>query len=234
MLHDKEDGRMTILVSANARDLGYVIALLVCMSVLLTAWTVAVADPGASWHSNVDVIRGTNGDDVLCACEDANTYVLAFSGDDLVLLAYGLKNYVDAGAGNDYVLDSPFYDKIVLRDGNDRATHTGGNDFISGGNGDDVFEVDLEQVLNAPTPPYDPGKPYVTRIEGDDGFDVVEFWMTEEQVQEGYYAAIVEAFENWDYEGDLDLSMATGSLSKPLDIILLDIEYLHIVLLGTN
>ena len=225
---------MRRLVSAGARDLGYVIALSVCISVLVVASTVAVADPGQSWHSDVDVIVGTRGDDLLCACEDANTYVLAFSGDDLVLLAYGLKNYVDAGAGHDYVSDSPFYDKIVLRDGNDRATHTGGNDFISGGDGDDVFEVDLEQVLNPPTPPYDPGKPYVTRIEGDDGYDVVEFWMTEEQVQEGYYTAIVEAFENWDYEGDLDLRVATGSLSRPLDIILLDIEYLRIDILWTN
>ena len=225
---------MTRLVSAKARDSGYVIALLVCVNVLVAASTVAAANPGASWHSNVDVITGTNGDDVLYAAEDANTYVLAFSGHDLVLLAYGVKNYVDAGAGNDYVLDSPFYDKIVLRDGNDRAVHTGGNDFISGGDGDDVFEVDLEQVLNPPTPPYDPGKPYVTRIEGDDGFDVVELLMTEEQVQEGYHAAIVEAFENWDYEGDLDLRVATGSLSKPLDIILLDIEYLQIDILWTN
>jgi len=225
---------MTILVSAKARDLGYVIALLVCVNVLVIASAVGVADPGAPQHSNVDVIRGTKGDDVLCAAEDANTRVLAFSGHDLVLLAYGVENDVDAGAGNDYVLDSPFYDKIVLRDGNDRATHTGGNDFISGGNGDDVFEVDLEQVLNPPAPPYDPGKPYVTRIEGDDGTDVVEFLMTEEQVQEGYYAAIVEAFENWDYEGDLDLRVATGSLSKPLDIILLDIEYLQIDILWTN
>ncbi len=225
---------MTRAVSAKARDLGYVIALLVCISVLVVTSALAVADPGASWRANVDVITGTNGDDELFAIGGANTHVLALPGDDLVFLAYGVKNHVDAGSGHDYVSDSPFYDKILLRDGNDMATHTGGNDFISGGNGDDVFEVDLEQVLNPPTPPYDPGKPYVTRIEGGDGTDVVEFWMTEEQAEEGYDAAILEAFENWDYEGDLDLRVATGSLSKPLDIILLDIEYLWIYPLYPN
>jgi Ca2+-binding RTX toxin-like protein len=189
-----------------------------------------LADPGQALRSNIDVITGTKGDDEIFASEQMNTRVQAFSGDDLVdLTEAGVENNVDAGSGNDSVFDSPFYDKIVLRDGNDMVTHTGGNDYISGGDGDDVFVAYLEQALNPPALPYDPGKPYVTRIEGDDGIDNMTFHMTEEQITAGYVEAIAAAFENWDHEGELDLRVATQNLNQPLNIILLDIEVLTIV-----
>ena len=200
-----------------------------CISILFVGSTV-LASPEQSLRSNIDIIIGTNGDDDIFASEQMNTRVLAFSGDDLVVLTEaGVENYVDAGSGNDSVFDSPFYDKIILRDGNDMVTHTGGNDFISGGSGDDVFEAYLEQALNPPALPYDPGKPYVTRIEGDDGIDNMIFYMTEEQITAGYVEAIAGAFENWDHEGELDLIVATHDLDQPLNIILLDIELLTII-----
>ncbi len=195
--------------------------------------SVGAKNPGKPWHADIEVIKGTKGDDYLVAYDQLNTQVRAFSGDDVVdLTQAGIQNYVDAGSGNDYVKDSPFYDTIRLGDGNDNATHTGGNDITVGDRGSDFFEIYVEQVLNAPTPPYDPGGPFVTIIDGGDDGDTARFIMTQEQIEAGYEDAIAEAFENWrntDPTGELDLNLATATLDQPLNIILLDIEALEIV-----
>jgi Ca2+-binding RTX toxin-like protein len=211
------------------------VGLLLCTGLLLAWPSSAVAkDQGKPWHSDIENIRGTKGDDDdLAAHDQLNTQVRAFSGDDTIdLTEAGVQNYVDAGSGNDYVKDSPFYDTIRLGDGDDVATHTGGNDMTVGDRGNDLFEIYVDQALSPPDPPYDPGGPFVTRIDGGNDIDTARFIMTQEQVEEGYQDAITQAFETWrqtDPDGELDLNVATGSLSQPLNIILVSVEFLEIL-----
>ena len=193
---------------------------------------------GKPWHADIVNIRGTKGDDELAAYDQLNTQVRTFAGNDTIdLTEAGGQNYVDAGSGDDYVIDSPFYDTIRLGDGNDTATHTGGNDFTVGDRDSDLFEIYVDQVITAPDPPYDVGGPLVTRIDGGDGEDTARFIMTQERVDAGYAEAITEAFLNWrqqDPTGELDLNVATGLLDPPLNIILADIEALEMVNSTTN
>jgi Ca2+-binding RTX toxin-like protein len=213
----------------------FVVALLLCIGLLLAGPSLAAAkDKGKPWHADIVNIRGTKGDDCcLVAYDQLNTQIRAFAGNDTIdLTEAGGQNYVDAGSGNDYVTDSPFYDTIRLGDGDDTATHTGGNDMTVGDRGNDLFEIYVGQVLTAPDPPYDVGGPFVTRIDGGDGVDTARFTMTQEQVDTGYKDAIIGAFENWrqtDPTGELDLNVATGSLDQALNIILAGIEVLEIV-----
>jgi Ca2+-binding RTX toxin-like protein len=194
--------------------------------------------PGKPWHAEIVNIRGTKGDDELAAYDQLNVQIRAFAGDDTIDLAdAGGQNYVDAGPGNDIVYDSPFYDTIRLGDGNDTATHTGGNDMTSGDKGDDLIEVYIDEIFAAPDPPYDVGGPFVTRLDGGDGADTVRFFMSQECVDAGYGAAIASAFEDWQEEGtsgELDLYAATGSMSQPLNILLSGLEALEIVNTTTN
>jgi len=218
-----------------------VVALLLCICIGLIPLGFSPAEaknPGKPWHSDIVNIRGTKGDDDLAAYGQLNTQVRAFSGNDVVdLTDAGVQNYVDAGSGNDYVKDSPFYDTIRLGDGDDIATHTGGNDLTVGDSGNDLFEIYVDQALTAPAPPDDPGGPFVTRIDGVDGVDTARFIMSQTQVGAGYKDAVAQAFENWrqtDPAGELDLNVATGSLNQPLNIILIDVEALEILNSTTN
>jgi len=218
----------------------FIVILILCISlILLGSSSVAAAkDKGMPWHADIENIRGTKGDDYLVAHDQLNTQVRSFAGDDTIdLTEAGIQNYVDAGSGNDYVMDSPFYDTIRLGDGEDIATHTGGNDRIFGDSDNDLFEVYVDDVLDPIIPPYDPGGPFETVIDGGDGSDNITFIMTQEQVDGGYKDAIIQAFENWrqtDPAGELDLNVATGSLDQPLNIILVDIEVLEIFNSTTN
>ncbi|MFC1593294.1 hypothetical protein ACFL4C_04705 [Candidatus Omnitrophota bacterium] len=218
----------------------FVIGLLLCISLLLVGSSpvLAAKDKGMPWHADNETIKGTKGDDDLAAHDQLNTRVLSFAGNDTIdLTEAGGQNYVDAKSGNDDVLDSPFYDIIRLGDGDDTATHTGGNDRIFGDSGNDLVEIYVYQVLNAPFPPYDPGGPFETLIHGGDNFDTLRFIMTQEQVDDEYKDTIIQAFENWrltDPAGELDLNVATGSLDQPLNIILEDIEALKIFNSTTN
>ncbi|MFC2108134.1 hypothetical protein ACFLS5_01580 [Candidatus Bipolaricaulota bacterium] len=195
-------------------------------------------NPGKLWHSEIVNIRGTKGDDELAAYDQLNVQIRAFAGNDVIDLAdAGGQNYVDAGPGNDIVYDSPFYDTIRLGDGNDTATHTGGNDMTSGDKGDDLIEVYVDEIFAAPDPPYDVGGPFVTRLDGGDGVDTVRFHMSQPCVDAGYDAAIVSSFEDWQEGGalaELDLYAATGSMSQPLNILLVNLELLEIVNATTN
>jgi Ca2+-binding RTX toxin-like protein len=212
----------------------FIVILLLCISLVLvgSSSVAAAKDKGMPWHADSENIRGTKGDDDLAAHDQLNTQVRSFAGDDTIDLTEAwIQNYVDARSGNDYVMDSPFYDIIRLGDGDDIATHTGGNDRIFGDSGNDLFEVYVHDVLNAPIPPYDPGGPFETLIDGGDGVDTIRFIMTQEQVDGGYKDVIIQAFENWrqtDPAGELDLNVVTGSLDQPLNIILADIEVLEI------
>jgi Ca2+-binding RTX toxin-like protein len=194
--------------------------------------------PGKPWHSEIVNIRGTKGDDELAAYDQLNVQVRAFAGDDIIDLAdAGGQNYVDAGPGNDIVYDSPFYDTIRLGDGNDTATHTGGNDMTSGDKGDDLIEVYVDEIFAAPDPPYDVGGPFVTRLDGGSGTDTVRFFMSQPCVDAGYDSAVAAAFEDWQEAGapgELDLDAATESMSQPLNILLVDLEVLEIVNTTTN
>jgi len=215
------------------KNMRLVVGLLLCIGLLLAGFTIVGAkDHGMPWHSYIENIKGTKGDDCLAAHDQLNTQVRAFSGNDIIdLTEAGGQNSVDARSGADYVVDSPFYDTIRLGDGDDTATHTGGNDFTVGDRGNDVFIIYLDQVLGAPEPPYDVGGPFVTRIDGAEGIDTVRFIMTQE-TDAGYEDAITEAFENWrqtDPTGELDLNVATGHLNQPLNIILVGIETLEVV-----
>jgi hypothetical protein len=192
----------------------------------------SVASKGMPWHSDLINIRGTKGDDYFVAYDQHNFQYRTFSGNDTVdLTEAGGQNYVDAGRDDDVVIDSPFYDTIRLGDGNDNATHVGGNDIIAGDDGDDLFAIYVDQVLIAPDPPYDVGGPFETRIDGGDGVDTARFVLNL-ATDPGYKEAIIDAFETWrqtDPMGELDLNQATGSFSQPLNIILLDVEALEIV-----
>lgn len=199
---------------------------------LFTVNLIAVVESkGMPWHSDLVNIRGTKGDDYFEAYDQHNFQYRTFSGNDFVdLTEAGGQNYVDAGRDNDTVVDSPYYDTIRLGDGDDKATHTGGNDIIAGDDGDDLFEIYVDQVLTAPDPPYDVGGPFVTRIDGGDGVDTARFILNL-ATDPGYKEAIIEAFETWrqtDPMGELDLNQATESFSQPLNIILVDIEILEI------
>jgi len=190
-----------------------------------------VSGKGMPWHSDLINIRGTKGDDYFVAYDQHNFQYRTFSGNDTVnLTEAGGQNYVDAGRDNDSVIDSPFYDTIRLGDGDDTATHTGGNDILAGDDGNDLFEIYVDQVLISPDQPYDVGGPFVTSIDGGDGIDTARFILALE-TDPGYKEAIIEAFENWrqtDPTGELDLNVATGSFSQPLNIILFDLERLEI------
>jgi len=212
----------------------FVIGLLLCISLLLVGASpvLAAKDKGMPWHADIEIIKGTKGDDELAAHDYLNTRVRSFAGHDTIdLTEAGGQNYVDAGRGDDYVTDSPFYDTIRLGDGEDTATHTGGNDRTFGESGNDLFEVYVDQALNAPGPPYDVGGPFETLIHGGDDIDIARFIMTQEQVDGGYKDAIIQAFENWrqtNPAAELDLNVVTGALNQPLNIILANIEALEI------
>jgi len=208
------------------------VGLLVYIGILLVVVSpVGAKNSGMPWHSDLVNIKGTKGDDYVVAQDQHNYQVRTFAGNDTIdLTEAGGQNKVDASRDNDTVKDSPFYDTIRLGDGDDTASHTGGNDIIAGDNGNDLFEIYVAQILTAPAPPYDVGGPFITRIDGGDGIDTARVVLTLE-TDPGYKEAIIEAFENWrqtDPTGELDLNVATGSFSQPLNIILFDLERLEI------
>lgn len=206
--------------------------LLLLLALLFTSTLIpSVASKGMPWHSDLINIKGTKGDDYFVAYNQHNFQYRTFSGNDTVdLTEAGGQNYVATSRDNDTVIDSPFDDTIRLGDGDDTATHIGGNDTIAGDDGDDLFKIYVDQILTAPDPPYDVGGPFVTRIDGGDGVDTVCFILNL-VTDPGYKEAIIEAFETWrqtDPMGELDLNLVTESFSQPLNIILLDVESLEI------
>ncbi|MDP3987987.1 MAG: calcium-binding protein [Candidatus Levybacteria bacterium] len=76
-----------------------------------------------------DVIRGTNGNDL----------IFAFEGDDVVNGSNG-DDCVVGGPGNDTINNSNGNDVIFGNEGNDRLNGSNGNDIILGGSGNDTIK----------------------------------------------------------------------------------------------
>lgn len=102
------------------------------------------------------IIRGTNGYDKIVQGSRSFAEIYAYDGDDDIYLnrtdSNGGGNYVDAGDGDDYVLN--YFEggnDIKLGYGNDlyvadiRAGVTSEYDVVSGGYGNDQFEVNSER-----------------------------------------------------------------------------------------
>ncbi len=96
--------------------------------------------------SDAQIIRGTTGDDFICAGPSANKIrskagndiIHAGAGDDIIKAGAGA-DLVFAGAGDDHVRGGTGADTIEGGDGNDELIGQGGNDIIDGQGGDDVL-----------------------------------------------------------------------------------------------
>lgn len=109
------------------------------------------------------LIKGTPYADTIRQNGDIEVEVYAYGGNDLIVLnridSYGGFNYVDAGSGADTVRNSfEGGNDIFLGAGNDYYYHSGAAklageyDIVSGGDGNDIFEVKtLASVYNGDT-----------------------------------------------------------------------------------
>jgi hypothetical protein len=179
---------------------------------------------------------------------DYNWTVKTYGGDDTVNLrnVTGVENAIETKDGNDLVQDSPFNDTIDLGKGDDLADMTSGMGYVAGGEGNDTIKVYLEQFMNPPEPPSDPGGPFWLNISGgsdkkdDTSIDTLQLYMTEDQVNE-YSTVISQAFEDWK-AGTIDptFTMPQGQLhlgevtiaagSDPVSILINeDVENLQII-----
>ncbi|MCA1702586.1 MAG: proprotein convertase P-domain-containing protein [Actinobacteria bacterium] len=85
--------------------------------------------------SGNDMIRGTRGDDVICAGA-GNDVVYGRGGDDIILGGEG-NDVLRGGDGHDRLSGGAGNDVLRGGDGNDRLSGGDGNDVLRGGDGDD-------------------------------------------------------------------------------------------------
>jgi Ca2+-binding RTX toxin-like protein len=219
---------------------------------------------GKPWHADqvkVDSKDGmSNGDDTVVAGEgdfsdpaeyptDYNWSVKTYGGNDTVDLhnVTGVENSAELGDGNDLFIDSPYNDTVNLGDGNDTAVMTSGMGYVTGGAGDDVIKVYIEQFMNPPTPPSDPGGPFWLSVgggsekKGSDS-DSVQFYMSADRIDNTQYDEVIaQAFEDWK-DGTIDpaFTMPRGELHlgevtaaeglDPMNILIqTDVENLQII-----
>ena len=95
--------------------------------------------------SGIDLLIGSEADDVLIVTGERGTQVLGLGGDDLIVGGFGDdiliggdgNDTLNARAGNDLIFAGAGNDTINAGDGDDFARGDEGDDFIAGGAGDD-------------------------------------------------------------------------------------------------
>lgn len=221
-------------------------------------------NPGGFPHGDqvtVDRKDGmSDGDDTVVAGEgqfdDPNEYPLGhnwtvktYGGHDTVDLrnVTGVENSAELGDGNDLYKDSPFNDTVDLGKGNDVAEMTSGMGYVDGGAGDDVIKVYIEEFMNPPEPPHDPGGPFWLSVgggsekKGSDS-DTVQFYMSADRIENTQYDEVVaQAFDDWKAgtidpaftmpRGELHLGEVTAAAGlEPMSILVqTDVETLQII-----
>ncbi|KAJ8903127.1 hypothetical protein NDN08_004239 [Rhodosorus marinus] len=85
----------------------------------------------------INVIRGTEGDDVLIGTP-YDDHILGLGGNDKIISGDGA-DYVNGGDGHDFIRGGPGRDEILGSDGNDNLKGGGEYDKLFGGDGDDYI-----------------------------------------------------------------------------------------------
>ena len=99
----------------------------------------------AESFAGIDLLVGSEGDDVLIVTGDRGTRLLGLGGDDLLVGGFGDdvliggdgNDTLNARAGNDFIFAGLGDDIVNAGDGDDFARGDEGNDFIAGGAGND-------------------------------------------------------------------------------------------------
>lgn len=161
---------------------------------------------GGDWHRNSESIRGTKGDDVLVGDPALNSKIDGGGGNDIITDDGG-ENLLKGGTGNDTITGG--FGKDVIAGGDDNDVLNGGANYdrILGGRGDDIMIYDLADLDNTELPPDypDTGEPLQDSMFGNAGNDTLKVVMTQEHIDQGYYAAIVDSYESWDHSSTLNI-----------------------------